>query len=51
MPDCKHEFAYDELHNCIRCKKCLRVLTAEEKRKLLNFANEIRRAEEAEKDG
>lgn len=52
MSDCKCEFVYDELHGCIRCKKCFRVLTAEEKRALLEHANALRRAEEeAEGDG
>ena len=50
MSDCKCEFVYDELHSCIRCKKCFRVLTAEEKRELLEHANALRRAEEAEGD-
>ena len=52
MTDCKCEFVYDELHGRIVCKKCFRVLTAEEKRELLEHANALRRAEEeAEKDG
>ena len=51
MSDCKCEFVYDELHGCIRCKKCLRVMTVEEKRALLEHANALLRAEEAEKDG
>ena len=51
MSDCKHEFVYDELHGCIRCKKCFRVLTSEEKRALLEHANALLRAEEEEADG
>ena len=51
MPDCKHEFVYDELHSCIRCKKCFRVLTAEEKRALLKHANALLREEEDYGDG
>ena len=51
MTDCKHEFVYDELHKCIRCKKCFRVLTAEEKRALLEHANALRRAEEIDGNG
>ena len=51
MADCKCEFVYDELHGCVRCKKCFRVLTAEEKRELLEHANAMRRAEEDEGNG
>lgn len=49
--DCKCEFVYDELHGRIVCKKCFRVLTAEEKRELLEHANALRRAEEADGNG
>jgi hypothetical protein len=51
MSDCKCEFVYDEMQGCIRCKKCFRVLTTEEKRALLEHANALRKAEEDEKDG
>ena len=51
MSDCKCEFVYDELHGCIRCKKCFRVLTAEEQRALLEHATALLRAEEDESDG
>lgn len=50
LGNCKCEFVYDELHGRIVCKKCFRVLTAKEKRELVEFANALRRAEEA-KDG
>lgn len=46
MADCKHEFVWDELHQCIRCKNCFRVLTREEKRELLERANAMRKEEE-----
>ena len=48
MADCKCEFVYDELHGRIVCKKCFRVLTAEEKQELLEHANALQRAEEAQ---
>ena len=51
MANCKCEFVYDELHGKIVCKKCFRVLTEEEKRELLEYANALRRAEEADANG
>ena len=50
MADCKCEFVYDELHGRIVCKKCLRVLTREEKLELLKHANALRRADEIKEE-
>ena len=47
MTDCKHEFAYSELHREFVCKKCFHVLTEEEKQEALEHANAMRRREEA----
>lgn len=45
---CEHEYAYDELRGRYVCKKCFRVLTLEETRAALEYANARRRAEEAD---
>jgi hypothetical protein len=51
MPKCEHDFVYDELHRQLVCRRCGHVLTAEEKRYALEYANALRRAEEEnEKD-
>ena len=50
MANCKHEFVYDELHREFVCRKCFHVITKEEKREALEYANTLRRTEEA-KDG
>ena len=46
MTDCKDEFAYSELHREFVCRKCFHVLTKEEKREALEYANALRRSEE-----
>ena len=51
MIDCKHEFVYSELNKEFVCKKCFHVLTKEEKRTALEYANALRRAEEADNHG
>ena len=43
---CEHNFIYDEARGEIVCKECGHVLTAEEKRYALEYANNCRRAEE-----
>ena len=50
MNDCKHEFAYDELRREFVCKKCFHVLTKEEKREALEYANALRRADEIKEE-
>ena len=47
MADCKHEFVYDWDCNETVCQKCCHVLTKEEKRYSLEYANALRRTEEA----
>lgn len=46
IPECKHEFVYSELQNEFVCKNCFFVMTRDEKRELLTFANNKRKAEE-----
>ena len=46
MPDCKHEFVYDELHGEIVCKFCGYVLTADDKRELHRKAFELMEEED-----
>lgn len=45
---CEHEFVYDEQRRQAVCKKCSHVLTVEEKHAALEYANALRRAEEAD---
>ena len=47
MTECKHEFAYDYQLREFVCLKCGHVLTREEKRAALEYANALRRREEA----
>lgn len=46
MPECKHEFVYDELHREIVCQLCGYVLTAEDKRELHRKAFALMETEE-----
>lgn len=48
---CDHTFIYDEACGGIVCKECGHVLTAEEKRALLDHANNLRREEERKGGG
>ena len=50
MTDCKHEFFEVPYTGKIVCRKCGHILSKEEKRDALEYANALRRAEE-EADG
>lgn len=52
MTDCKHEFFEVPYTGKIVCRKCGHILSKEEKREALEYANALRRAEEeAKEDG
>ena len=51
MTNCKHEFVYNDQMREFVCNKCGHALTKEEKRYALEYANALRRAEEANENG